>query len=238
MDIWKLCQSVNVQCEPRDLCVATDGETNSKGQKKKIKPLHLSQQLLSSSVSQTENMKRKVLRRGRKSIVTSEGTSKIPSLFCLYSRSWKGAAHQSLSLTGFNSFLFTMLQDGHPRSADTTGLEVCCHGRIYDMYTRTRYYYDEAKSKTKIFYTNKKETKFFALPSILVHGTRELVRCSISDVFIRPFGRVNTGMSYNWIMNKNNRGGSNFSETLHVTASACVTCVWAPLTDGMKRKQI
>lgn len=70
-----------------DFYVVTDGEKNSKGQKKKIKPLHVTQQLLSSSVSQRETMKRKVLHGRRKSIITSEGTSKKPRLFCLSSRS-------------------------------------------------------------------------------------------------------------------------------------------------------
>lgn len=37
VDIWKTCQRVNVQCELRDVYVATDGEKNSKGVKIKIK---------------------------------------------------------------------------------------------------------------------------------------------------------------------------------------------------------
>lgn len=109
--------------------VLTDGEKNSKGQKKKIKPL-ICRSNCWAPVSLLENMKRKVL----SSIITSEGTSPKPRSFCLYSRSWRDAAHRSLRLTGLNSFLFATLQDGCLHSADTTVLEMCCHGRIYDMY--------------------------------------------------------------------------------------------------------
>lgn len=121
--------SVNVQCELREFYVVTDGEKNSKGQKKKIKPL-ICHSNCWAPVSLIENMKRKVL----SSIITSEGTSPKPRSFCLYSRSWRDAAHRSLRLTGLNSLSFATLQDGCPHSADTTVLEMCCHGRIYDMY--------------------------------------------------------------------------------------------------------
>lgn len=183
-------------------------------------------------VSQTENVKRKVLHGGRKSIVTSEGTCKKPSLFCLYPRSWKGAAHQSLSPWGLNSCLFT---DGLHHSAVTTVLlEVCCHGRIYDMYTRTRYYYDAVKSKTKIFYTNQKRNHIFCSTKYCwCMAPENLGCCSIFDVFIRPFGqRVHIGMSYDWRITKKKKivKTKRRKQILWNTASdcicVCVTSVW------------
>lgn len=182
-------------------------------------------------VSQTENVKRKVLHGGRKSIVTSEGTCKKPSLFCLYPRSWKGAAHQSLSPWGLNSCLFA---DGLHHSADTTVLlEVCCHGRNYDMYTRIRYYYDAVKSKTKIFYTNQKRNHIFCSTKYCwCMAPENLGCCSIFDVFIRPFGqRVHIGMSYDWrITKKKIVKTKRRKQILWNTASdcicVCVTSVW------------
>lgn len=175
-------------------------------------------------VSQTENVKRKVLHGGRKSIVTSEGTCKKPSLFCLYPRSWKGAAHQSLSPWGLNSCLFA---DGLHHSADTTVLlEVCCHGRIYDMYTRTRYYYDAVKSKTKIFYTNQKRNHIFCSTKYCwCMAPENLGCCSIFDVFIRPFGqRVHIGMSYDWRITKKKN-----SKNKEKKANSLKHCKWLHL---------
>lgn len=112
-------------------------------------------------MSQRETMKRKVLHGGRKSIITSEGTSKKTKFFCLYSRRRKGAARQSLSLTGLNRFLFAMLQDGRPHLADTTVLKcvamaesmICIPGLDITM-TRLN-------QKPKYFTQTKKETKYF-----------------------------------------------------------------------------
>lgn len=110
--------------------------------------------------------------------------------------------------------------------------EMLCHGNIYSWYVfqdrvaigyhEDTNYSETKKENTVDFYKHKRnKTSFLLYQELLVHGTQGLACCSISVVFIRPFGQwVYTGMCYNCkikIKNKKDEEKeSHFSEKPHV----------------------
>lgn len=110
--------------------------------------------------------------------------------------------------------------------------EMLCHGNIYSWYVfqdrvaigyhEDTNYSETKKENTVDFYKHKRnKTAFLLYQELLVHGTQGLACCSISVVFIRPFGQwVYTGMCYNCKIKKKNKKDeekeSHFSEKPHV----------------------